>query len=251
MAELKSLLLARFNAEESNGAKLSARIQQELGNEMQEEKPEIIAIKKKFADLTCDILARRLKRNRRATPLFSSRDFVRFAPLIINELAKIEGDELEVEERKIIERVARTMFENIFEMLLHATVPPHKNPYKEYWRWVTTVLDLATERSILPTELLALENATDEIMRRMFTEKQFVTLSNKTTSKLMDADVLKKVILQPILDMDAKGDKEKRREMEQEFEAEFMPELRGTLDKLKVVIKSLLDEEVGRIYTAA
>ncbi|MBI4812370.1 hypothetical protein HY798_02960 [Candidatus Falkowbacteria bacterium] len=250
VAELKSLLLARFNAEQSKQVKLQARLQQELGNEVQEEKPEVIAIKNKFADWISDVLARRLKHNWRTTPLLSSRDFIRFVPSMINEIAKVEGNELAPEERKMFEKFMKAIFENIFEMV-HAIIPPRKNPYEEYWRWATTVLDLAAERGILPTELLALENATDEIARRMFTKKQFVALSKKAVNKFMDADVLKKIIFQPMLDMVAKGDEEERRELEQELEAELMPQLRETVEKSKVVINAWLGEEVERIYVAA
>ena len=251
VVELKSLLLARFNAEQGKQVKLQARLQQELGNEVQEEKPEVVAIKNKFADWISDVLARRLKQNRRTTPLLSSRDFVKFVPSTINEIAKIEGDELEVEERKMFEKFMKSMFENIFEMV-HAMVPPRKNPYEEYWRWVTTVLNLAAERGILPTELLALEGATDEITRRMFTKKQFVALSKWAVNKFMDADVLKKNIVQPMLDMvAADADEEERRELEQEIEAEAMPQLRETVEKSRVVINAWLGEEVERIYAAA
>lgn len=251
VTELKSLLLARFNAEQGEQAKLQARLQQELGNEVQEEKPEVIAIKNKFVDWISDVLARRLKQNRRTTPLLSSRDFVRFIPFIINEIAKIEGDELDAKSRKMFEKFMKSMFENIFGMV-HAMVPPRKNPYEEYWRWATTVLDLASERGILPTELFVLEGATDEITRRMFTKKQFVTLSKRAVNKFMDADVLKKMIVQPMLDMvAAEADEEERRELEQELEAEVMPQLRETVEKTKVVINAFLGEEVERIYAVA
>lgn len=251
VVELKSLLLARFNAEQGKQAKLQVRLQQELGNEVQAEKPEAIAIKNKLADWISDVLARRLKQNRRTTPLLSSRDFVRFVPSMIDEIAKVEGDELEVEDRKMFEKFMKAMFENIFEMV-HAMVPPRKNPYEEYWRWATTVLDLAAERGILPTELLALENATDEITRRMFTKKQFVALSKRAVNKFMDADVLKKIVIQPMLDtLVSELDDDERREMEQELEAEVMPQLRETVEKTKVVINAWLGEEVERIYAAA
>lgn len=251
VAELKPLLLARFNAEQGKQAKLQVRLQQELGNEVQAEKPEDIAIKNKLADWISDVLARRLKQNRRTTPLLSSRDFVRFVPSMIDEIAKAEGNELEAEERKMFEKFMKAMFENIFEMV-HAMVPPRKNPYEEYWRWATTVLDLAAERGILPTELLVLENATDEITRRMFTKKQFVALSKRAVNKFVDADVLKKIIVQPMLEMlGTEADEEERRELEQELETELMPQLRETVEKTKVVINAWLGEEVKRIYAAA
>ena len=250
VAELKSLLLARFNVEESRRVKLQARLQQKLGKEVQEEKPKTIAIKNKFADWISDVLARRLKRNRRTTPLLSSRDFVRFVPSMISEIEKMEGDEFDAESRKMFEKFMKSMFEGIFEMV-HSIVPPRKNPYEEYWRWAMTVLDLAAERGILPAELLALENTFDEITRRLFTKKQFAALSKKAVNKFMDTDVLKKIIIQPMLNMVAEGDEEERRELEQELEAELMPQLRETVEKSKVVINAWLGEEVERIYRAA
>lgn len=114
-----------------------------------------------------------------------------------------------------------------------------------------TVLDLATERGILPTELLALEEETDEIMRRMFVKKQFVTLSKKAVNKFTDADILMKIIVQPMLDMVAEDDEEQRSELKQELEAELMPQLRETVEKSKVVMNTWLKEEVERIYRAA
>lgn len=245
VTELKSLLLARFNAEQGKQTELHERLQRELGNEVQEEKPEALAIKNKLVDWISDTLARHLKRNRRTTPLLSSRDFVRFVSSMIDEIAKVEGDdELEVEERKMFEKFMRAV---IFE-IVHAMVPPRKNLYEEYWRWVTTVLDLAAERGILPTELLALENATDEITRRMFTKKQFVALSKRAVNKFVDADVLKEIVIQPMLDMlGTEADEEERRELEQEFEAE----LREAVEKSKVVISTWLGEEVERIYATA
>ena len=246
-AELKSLFLARFNAEQDKQAKLKARLQQELGNEVQAEKPEAVAIKNKLVDWISDVLARRLKNHYTTTPLLSSRDFVRFVPSMIDEIAKAEGDELKAEDRKMLENI----FENIFEMV-HAIVPPCKNPCEEYWQWATMVFDLAAEREILPTELLALENATNEIMRRMLTKKQFVALLKQSVNKFVDAGVLKKIIVQLTLDMlGTEADEEERRELVQELETELIPELRETVKKAKVIINAWLGEEVERIYAAA
>lgn len=169
VAELKSLFLARFNAEQSEQVKLKARLQQKLGNEAQEEKPGDTAITNKFADWISDLFARRLKQNRRTTPLLSSRDFVRFVHSMINEIAKAEGYEPEAEEHKMFKKFMKAKVENIYEVV-HAIMLPSKNPYEECWQWVTTVLDLAAERGVLPTELLALEGMTDEITRRLFTK---------------------------------------------------------------------------------
>ena len=248
-AKLKSLLLARFSMEQSRHARLSARLKQELGNELREEKPGVVALKNKLADWISDVLARRLQQSGRTTSLLSSRDFAKFASLMVNEIEKDEGDELAGEERKTLEKFMRAVFENVFEMV-HAMVPPRENLYEEYWRWVTTVLDLAAERGILTSEFLALGIATDEITRRMFTKKQFVALSKRAVRKSMDSEVLKRTILQPMLDMVAEGNEEVRLGLEQELEAEIMPQLRETVEKSKVVFNAWLGEEAERIYAA-
>lgn len=250
VAEWKSLLLARFNVEQTEQAKLLVRLQQEFGEKVEEENPKAAAINNKLANWISAMLARRLTQNRRSTPLISSRDFVRFIPSMMSEISKTEGGELEAGEHKMFEKFLKLMFENIFEMV-HTMVPPRKNPYEEYWRWATTVLDLAAERGVLPTELLALEGATDEITRRMFTKKQFVALSKRAVNKFVDADVLKKIVVQPMLDMIARGDEEERRELEKELEAELMPQLRERVEKTKVVINTWLGEKAECIYVAA
>jgi len=250
VAELKSLLVARFKVERATQAKLQERLRQALGNEVQEEKPEITAVRNKFVDSLLDVLARRLKSNWCTAPLLSYQDFVEFVPSLIDEITKAEGVELEAENRKKLEKVLKAMFENVCE-LVHTRVLPGKNLYDEYWRWIMIVLDLAAECGILPTELLALEDAADEISRRMFTKEQFVTLTNKANHLLMDADVMKKLILQPILDMLSEGDEGERRELEQELGAEIMPLVREIAEKSKAVINIWLGEEVERIYGAA
>lgn len=245
VAEIKSLLIARFNAEQGRQKKIQMKLQRDLGSEIQEERPEVVMIRNKFADKISDIIARRLKQNRRTIPLISSQDFIRFIPSIINE---IMGNELESEERKMFGKFMEAMFENIFEMV-HVMVPPNKNLYDEYWRWITTVIDLATERDIIPTELFALEEMTDEITRRMFTRKQFITLSKKAVNKFMDVDALKKIIIQPMLDMvSTEADNEERCELEQKFESELMPQLHDRINKIKVVVNTFLGKEVERIY---
>lgn len=248
VAELKSLILAGFNADHIRQAKLQARLQQELGNKIQEEDPKTIAINNKLMDEICSILARRLKQNRRTTPLLSPRDIVKFASLMINEIVETEGEELKVEDRKKLDKYIKGVFENILDMV-HPIVPSRKNSYDEYWRWITTVLNLAAERGILSTELLALEEATDEITRRMFTKKQLIALFKRAENKSMDADALKKIIINPMLDVFAEGDEEELRELGQALEAKLMPQLRETVEKSKVIIGIWLGEEVERIYT--
>ena len=140
------------------------------------------------------------------------------------------------------------MFDKIFEGL-HSIVPPRKNLYAEYWRWVIMVLDLAEERDIPPTELLALEEANDEIARRMFTKKQFRALSEQAINKTISIKTMKKTLVEPMLDMEAGNDKERRLELEQEIEKKIMPKLLEDIRKRKEALTIFLEQEIRRIYS--
>lgn len=256
-AELKALLLARFNAEKGKQMELQARIFVGLGRRAPEKTPEAIALECAVADVVCEELARCLKQSLKLKKFFhvdpapSPYVFTRLAALVFVAIGKEKGD-IHEDERKMLEEFLKTMFRSTFEMM-GEILSPCKNIYEEYWRWVTTVLDLATERGILPTELLALQGATDEITRRMFTKEEFTTLSERAVSKLMDIDTLKKVVVQPMLDVyvgDEFGE-EARREAEQALEAQVMPQLREDIRKTKVIVSVFLNEEVERIYAVA
>ena len=251
-AQLKVLLIARFNAEKISQRKLQVRLQQELGNEVQEEDPIAIAIERKITDWISGVLARRLKRNQHATPLLSSQDFAHIAPSLVKEIADIEDDELNPEERKMLEDFSIKMFKNILEMMVYAMVPPRFDPYDEYWRWVSTVHDIAAERKIQPTELFTLEGTTDEITRRMFSKKQFISLSKRAIKKFADPKVLMEIFLRPILDMFApQANEDEQLVFERQLKAEIMPKLRDTVEKSKVIINTFLDEEAKRIYAVS
>ena len=250
VAELKSLLFANYLAQRSKSIKLNARIQQELGNKVVEEKPEMTAMLSKFAEQIFDVVAGRLARNQHTTPLFSSEDLVRFIPSMVDDCMRIDGVNLEMKERQMLESSLKESFESIVEMAGGLALPD-MNRYQSYWRWVQVLYDLATERGVPPIELLALQEASDEITRRMLTKEQFVTLGKKMMSnKLMDVETIKKSIIQSDIDMLMDGDEEGLREIEQDFEKLVMPQLREMVAKMKALANTMLDEEVVRIYGA-
>jgi hypothetical protein len=250
VAELKSILNASFSSKQSKQVQVKSRLSQVLGTEPQDETPEIIAAKKVIKGFLSDTLARRLKRNRRTTPLFSNRDLAQLVPSVVDEIAKSKGDVLAPEERKMIEGIILMLFQSIIKMML-PPMRPGSDPYEEYWRWIRTVLALSAERGVTPAELFALVDPNDEITRRMFTKKQFVALNKATTNKLLDAEALKASIIKPMLStLGQEFDDDERREIERTLEDEIMPELRDTLKRARVVVKCILDEEVKRIYGA-
>src|SRR3989344_1692876 len=209
VAELKSLFVARFKADQIKQTKLTARVQQALGNEVQEKRSEAIVIEDKLISLASGILARRLKYNRRSTPLISSRDVIRLAPCMIDEIEKVEGEKLDARSRKILEKSMRSMLRG-FSRMMDSFTPPSKDPYEEYWRWIMTVLTLATERGVSPTALFGLEETADEIVRRIYTEKQFITLYKRMMNKSLNVEVLKEIIVGPIIDAVSEGNQKER-----------------------------------------
>lgn len=269
VADLKSLLVARFKAEQTKrymldvriaqelGAeqtkryKLDVRIELELGDEVREEKPEDVSIMNKFIDLISSTIACRLKKNQRTIPLLSPQDLIEITPLMIAEITKNNSDEFEAEDCKKFEKFMKTVFESISTMVNQQPMPPHKDPYERYWHWVTIVLNLATECGMQPIELLSSESATDEITRRMFTKDEFVFLSEQSLEKLMDFDALKKTVIRPLLDMLTNDlTDEERREIEKEFETTNMPELHQCVETIQLAAKAILNEEIMRIYQA-
>lgn len=242
VTELKPLLLAHFGAKLSRQMKLQARLQQELGKEIQEIDSQYIAIMDKLLDWLSGLLAHRLRQNQHTTPLLSSQDFTQFVLLEV-----FPDFELGAVERKTIKRFLDAVLENIVELLMPGH--PDENLYEKYWQWVTTVLDLAVERGISPTELLTLETTADEITRRTFSREQYIATLELMTAKLTDIDTLMKLNVQPRLAILSETlSEEERSEIEQRLESKLMPQLREQIDRVKVILRAFLDEEVERIY---
>lgn len=252
LAELKSLLVALFKTEEGIVTKLKARLYEEFDNWNYQENPADLARRNKCTDWMCDTLARRMKQDRRITPLLSHQDWAEFAiPMVIEEFEQKKGYELDPNEQKMIEKLVSRMFEEVSEMI-DSIVLQGKTPYDEYWRWVTTTLELATEQCIPPTKLLTLENGLDEISRRMFTKEQFLAYSHRRVKKFTDIDSFKKAFIQPMLEaLSLQLDDDELRETVQEIEADIMPELINGMEKIKVVLNTFFDEEAERIYGIA
>ena len=243
VAELKSLFLMGLQRSVAIQMGYTKRIQQELGVEAQEENPENIAIKNKFLDWVCDIIAHRLKRKPLTTPLLSSADFKYFAPFMIDAVAQVKNLKLTTEDREILKKDLKSEFENFIEVL-HGMMPPNMNLYEAFSLKFKILLDLAAERGVLPTELIMLEEVNDEITRRMFSKEQFITNFENAINKYLNVDVFKKNLLGPIIDL---ATEDELRMLEQIF----MPKLRETVEKTKAVVNTLFAEEIVRTYVVA
>jgi hypothetical protein len=247
-AQLKSLILVRFNMQKANQVKLSTRIEQELGDEFQAEDPAETVIKNDFLNLISGLLACRLLRNNLTEPLITPEDYNQIEHWILTEVSKLTGAEPTNKERESCKKYLVSMFENITEMV-HEIVPPNTNRYEEYWKWVTTALDVASERGVLPEGLFELEGVSDEITRRMYSKEQYINISKRTQAKMLDFDTFKKNMFMPMIDLYADdATEEERRELEDDFDVELKPQILKRFEKMEAIFNTFLNEEVARIY---
>lgn len=246
--ELKSLLLVRFKATQKISNELQMRLQNELGTEVNTGDPVAMAINDKFAHWISNVISIRLMQDQDEKPLFSSHDFQQFVSSASEEIERISDREFTDQERKAFERYMMSIFENTKDMLL-TFIPSDKNPYEEYWQWVTTVLGLASERRISPVELLASTEATDEITRRTYTRDQFFALTNQAISRLTSLDSLKRIGVLPLLNMIIEEfDEDERDKIKQEIEMELMSQVREMAQHIKKCMIDFYNEELERVY---
>lgn len=254
VAELKSLLTARTNANVITQAEVTKRIARELGDEpVQEAKPALLEWMNKVRDIANDIVAGRLKLGPRATPLVSYQDIDWLAYSFLEVYVQAEGLEIkEFQDDGVFEHFIKTILTNILTLAADVMSPANTNPYDENWRWVEIVLGLAAERKISPTEFITLGDvAINEINRGMFSKEEFISLTKRDMEKYVNADLLKKQFLEPLINMMAgenEVDEEDRRELESQLEAMVMPKLRERVEKNMVILNTILDEDVARIY---
>jgi|GEM_PF-3165025 hypothetical protein len=244
--ELRLLLGVVFNAGWSNRAKLEARMEEQIGEEVQEENPQVIAIRSRFMDLVSGVFAHRLMQGRCTTSLVLPQDLDNFVSSAIEDIVEIEinVDELGLSE-SIIETTLRLSPINLCG---------------DYWRWVKTLLDFAAERGMLPIRSAAergmlpikllVQNAKDEITRQMLTKDEFAVSSRLGMStSSMDPDVVRNGMIQTLNGL--KPDDKKRREVMKEIDEELMPRVHDDIARCEAVLTAWLDEEIDRIYGVA
>lgn len=246
VAELKSLFSAYFKISQIKQAEFLTRLERELGEKVPSvENPKVTAIKEKLLELMVDLLARRLKRNRRSVPLISSRDAVRLTHEMMDAIEEMSGEKIGAEIRKVIEGCIGSLIENILEMMC-PMISSNEDVYNRNWKVATAISDLAEDRGVAPVELVGLEGVLDEVTRRTYTREEFVDLSRKIASAYTDVDKLNATYIKPLLDAFPLDE-----EMRHELEGEMRSNLIEQVEKTKGLISSWLEEETNRIYAAA
>jgi len=255
--EIKSLLMAKNDVRMFIQKTFNKKIGEAIHQEIQpEESPAQVAVKNGFTNQFFDLIADRLSKNQQDILLFSSSDLPLLTSAIVKLVEKEQGYELDVDERKLIEKLIGSLFEGMLGML-HDMVPDSScNLYVEYWRWIDTVLNLSAERGIPATEIFKTEAQCDEITRRLYSKEQFLVQNNKDILGKFTAEKLKKTIILPILNAmievetgEEEEDREEiRQELEKELEKEVMPQIRIFVEAAKNIGREWIDKEINRIY---
>jgi hypothetical protein len=245
--EIKDLFIAQFKIEQEDGMRLTRYVGERTGIIMPEASPEVLAITVEINELVSDIIARRLKRNRRDVALISPRDFKQ---LVAMWRKKVVTGPIQ---QKTFKSFLRTMLEPICQRV-ELSVSVGKNPYDEYWRWVHTVQALAAEQGVSPLELFANENpilqivATQEVIRRMFTKEQFLALKRRAIDTLFSVELFKDAVIQMILFGAGEKKQEELAKLAQKIEERIMPQLIDLATNIKKAMMDWYENEAMFIY---
>ena len=244
--ELKSLLKARSKFEAVVKTGLEKRIQEALGISAKDKEPGSVVLEEKLYEMMDDLIARRLKANRRSVPLISHRDLRRMNKILLDGMASSDPD-FGSEDRRVLEMLMNTVSENILKEV--ARFADSKDIYEKYWQWIDAVLQLASERGVALTEVFLVDGVYDELTRRVYTKREFRSSLTKNVNMFLSVKTFKRMIFQPIIEIFAEGDKEELREMKQEFERKIIPKIKENIAKIKPIIKVYANEEVARIWS--
>ncbi len=250
VAQLEKLVAMRFQMTILRTERLSSRITKELGDPPSpKDDPTIVAAKNKINAHFCKLIAQRIKEKDDGAPLLSYQDLIPLESELLDTLSERYTDAKQrAQQRKLLKKVIRPMFENILEIGHGMMTATGRSPHQDYCRWVDTVLKLAAQHNMPPTEFLGLAEADDQITGRFFSRQEFNILDMGWFERTNNEEKIRKIFLEPMLAA-AKDDAE-RREMEQEFETELLLPSRERFKKCKKIFRAWLAEEEARIYGA-
>ncbi len=249
LTQLKCLVVAHLNLIYSKQAELKIILEQVTGIKVEEDFSNL-AIRDKFVDRISNLISRGLKRRRSNISIVSDQDFRRLVTLLMDDVFEDDVDESDMKSRIRLEQQLVSYADNLIKGV-RLNSAHQKNKYEAYWRWIMTVLNLATERGINPVEFIALEEAYDKIKRRMFTKKQYTAFS-KNEIESIDVNAVIKLLIQPVLEMAVDDLNEEELLMFSiELEKEIRPAIQGIVEKCQTGTAKWIKAEVERIYAVA
>lgn len=247
--ELKEILIVYFSTSQEVQV-LEEGLQKPFWENLKIKPEKIAALKKRcsnwIVDRLADNLSHRLKRNDKIVSLFSNSDKDEFFSLVSGEIKQIV--EIDEDEWKQIERFMRMVADNFLEVVQSMV---SEDNAKQWWKWINTVSDIATEKGIPRKEVVLKYN--DEVVRHLFSKKELISFFKKKMDKLVNVKTIEK-LAQPLISMcitddgDEEANEEANEEAKQIIKAELNKGLKKFVKKYKKFAKRILKEGVNRIY---
>ena len=198
-------------------------------------------------DIVTNIVAERLFKNDRQQRLLTASDLQIAAPQLI-QIKELADGAIDDDMRRAMEKFAGSFFGPLIDTVCGPTSETH-NQYTFWWKYLNTIRDVMAE---YPIQAIAFhfDNAKqDQVLRRMYTKKEYSDAKAKSIDETVNIDVAKRLVVDPffeaISELIQAEDKEKAR---QEFEEIIMPELQARLDKTREVVLAYYAKEADRIF---
>lgn len=254
LEELQPFILARFHWSEKMQARMQKYFSQQLGVPVlsEQEDPIMNLAKEKFYQLSSQLIAERLIENQRNVALISSKDVESLVDIIMNEKGLFNKEETDDIEIGFLKNTIKQVFENGLTIFERMSTQETNDPYEDIWKWIESIIELSRENNLGETEFLSFENSDDLLTNRMYTKEQFLSQFKKGISEVFDVKVVKKIFVEPMINllvnMAGESDQNLRKELEEQFEAQMMPALKEKLEKVKPIMSKWIEEEAERIY---
>jgi hypothetical protein len=227
---LKAIILLRMERE---GKKTPSE------SETEDMPPETLAY---LTDRLAGLLAKRLLRGEGNGEIFTDKDNLEFAKIIVEKFHE-EHPELSPKEAEDGTQMLRSLYSG---MIRHLS--PTRNAYQDYWEWLGLVSKLARERGVAEVALLQEEEAWDEITRRKFTKAEYMAHCQKTLELKCNPEGIRQALFAGFEKHLDEAGPEERKEIEADFEKEMMPGIRaGCAEQIKVSL-AFHKKEARRIF---
>ncbi|MEX0713643.1 MAG: hypothetical protein WD278_14985 [Pirellulales bacterium] len=249
--ELRYLIGLHFDFVRATQRRLQKQISKALG-EPASENDESSALMARLCEFAADVIARRLKRNRRTVPLFAAKDMARFIPTMLDLLQRQQGKRLRADERRQLQCRLKALIAEYGQLGLlgNQAEAGAGSSYEQCWKWVGVVQEVAAERRISPEKAVATPGARDEITRRLSSKRQYTAAMRK---KISSIEGRMKAYFNQLVQFAQVDEADKEAAVEvadvyRDFQRELQHQFKRASEAVKRVATRWLEEEVTRIY---
>lgn len=257
--DIKALIIAQYKSEERSESEdsLFSYLEQssvalpfnvlfDLSLNISEDKTETKEFIDKIREIIASFTAERLKKNNRRVKLISKADMKRIEKIIINE--QTDGNR---KHNKEAITVIKIVIHSMMGKFLDFSKKIDANSYDENWKWIRVVIDLANKRNISPLKFLECSGASDILIRRLYTQKQYISRQKRILGRLIDVKLISKLIIEQCVKEEVRGSDLAKKEIGQirnSVEMILKPILELFFGSLKDAVDLYILQKTNRIF---